>query len=123
VTGLSRSLRLGVCLALLGGGLAAQARPSDTRPASRLGFAPDRLARIDRFLQQAVDSNRIAGAVALVLRDGQVVYERAVGWADKEAGRRMTADAIFRIASQSKALTSVAVMALVEEGKPQKRTV
>jgi CubicO group peptidase (beta-lactamase class C family) len=82
----------------------------------RLGFAPDRLARIDRFLQQAVDSGRIAGAVALVLRDGQVAYERAVGWSDKESGRRMTSDAIFRIASQTKALTSTAVMMLVEEG-------
>jgi CubicO group peptidase (beta-lactamase class C family) len=117
MTGFSRSLWLGLSLALLGGELPAQARPSVAQPASRLGFAPDRLARIDRFLQHAVDSNRIAGAVALVLRDGQVVYERAVGWADREAGRRMTADAIFRIASQSKALTSVAVMALVEEGK------
>ena len=117
MTGVARSLWLGLSLALLGGEMPAQARPSVAQPASRLGFAPDRLARIDRFLQQAVDSTRIAGAVALVLRDGQVVYERAVGWADKEAGRRMTADAIFRIASQSKALTSVAVMALVEEGK------
>jgi CubicO group peptidase (beta-lactamase class C family) len=75
------------------------------------------LARIDRFLQQAVDSGRIAGAVALVLRDGQVAYERSVGWSDKESGRRMTSDAIFRIASQTKALTSTAVMMLVEEGK------
>ena len=117
MTRLSRSFRLGLSLALLGGGLAAQDGPSATQPGVRLGFAPDRLARLDRFLQQAVDSNRIAGAVALVLRDGQVVYEKALGWADKEAGRRMTADAIFRIASQSKAITSVAVMALVEEGK------
>jgi CubicO group peptidase (beta-lactamase class C family) len=99
-----------VCLAILP---QSPARAQGTR----LGFAPDRLARIDRFLQQAVDSGRIAGAVGLVLRDGQVVYERAVGWADKESGRRMTADAIFRIASQSKALTSTAVMILVEEGK------
>jgi CubicO group peptidase (beta-lactamase class C family) len=52
-----------------------------------------------------------------VLRDGQPVYEKAFGWADREAGRRMTTDALFRIASQSKALTSVAVMQLVEEGK------
>lgn len=103
-------------LALCAGtGLAAQTRPT-VKPAAQLGFAPDRLARIDRSLQQAVDSNRIAGAVALVLRDGQVAYERAVGWADKEAGRRMTTDAIFRIASQSKALTSVAILSLVEEG-------
>jgi CubicO group peptidase (beta-lactamase class C family) len=85
--------------------------------ASRLGFSVARLARIDSALQRAVDRGEIAGAVALVTRDGQTVYERAVGWADKEAGRRMTADAIFRIASQTKALTSVAIMALVEEGK------
>jgi len=55
--------------------------------------------------------------VALVLRDGQPVYEHAVGWSDKEAGRKMTTDTIFRIASQSKAITSVAVLSLVEEGK------
>lgn len=83
------------------------------------GFDKDRLARIDRFMQSYVDSNRIAGATALVLRDGKPVYERAVGWADREAGRKMTTDAIFRIASQSKALTSVAILMLVEEGKIQ----
>ena len=84
---------------------------------SAAGFSPDRLARIDPWLQRYVDENRIAGAVALVLRDGKPVYERAVGWSDKEAGRRMTVDTIFRIASQTKALTSVAILALVEEGK------
>ena len=80
-------------------------------------FAPDRLARIDRFMQDYVDSNRIGGAVGLVLRDGNVVYQHAVGWADKDANRRMAPDAIFRIASQSKAITTVAILALVEEGK------
>jgi CubicO group peptidase (beta-lactamase class C family) len=83
----------------------------------RHGFATERLARIDAFLQQAVDSSRIAGAVALVLRDGSVVYERAFGWSDREAGRRMAPDAMFRIASQTKALTTVAIMMLLEEGK------
>ena len=81
------------------------------------GFAPDRLARIDRFMQSFADSNRIGGAVGLVMRDGKVVYEHSVGYADKESARRMTSDAIFRIASQSKAITSVAVLMLVEEGK------
>jgi CubicO group peptidase (beta-lactamase class C family) len=81
------------------------------------GFSTERLTRIDRVLQEYVDENRIAGAVALLLRDGQPVYERAVGWSDKEAGRRMTTDTIFRIASQTKAITSVAVLSLVEEGK------
>ncbi|MGH7616356.1 MAG: serine hydrolase domain-containing protein [Gemmatimonadaceae bacterium] len=84
---------------------------------ARLGFDPPRLARIDTFMQHAVDDNRIAGAVALVMRDGEIVYERAFGWADKEAGRRMTTDAMFRIASQSKAITSAALLSLVEEGK------
>ena len=87
------------------------------KPALNHGFSPERLTRLDGFLQQYVDSNRIAGAVALVLRDGDVVYERAVGWADKESGRRMAPDAMFRIASQTKALTTVAAMLLVEEGK------
>lgn len=88
-----------------------------TAAAGRLGFDRGRLTRIDSALQGAVDHGEIAGAVALVLRNGQLVYERAVGWADREASRKMTTDAIFRIASQTKALTSVALMSLVEEGK------
>ena len=52
-----------------------------------------------------------------MLRDGKPVYEHAVGWSDKEAGRRMTTNTIFRIASQTKAITSTAILALVEEGK------
>jgi CubicO group peptidase (beta-lactamase class C family) len=87
-------------------------------PASAAGgFAPERLARVDRVFQQFVDADRLGGAVTLVLRDGKPVYERAFGWRDKEAGRRMTPDSIFRIASQTKALTSVAILSLVEEGK------
>lgn len=103
------------CLALfavavvLAGSLPAQA--------PKPGLAPDRVARIDKGLQQYVDENRVAGIVALVLQDGRPVYERAFGWSDKEAGRRMTTDAIFRIASQSKAITSAAVLVLVEDGK------
>ncbi len=97
--------------------VAAQRAPAARTPAARLGFSGERLATIDSALQRSVDGGTMAGAVALVMRDGRVVYERAVGWADREAGRRMTADAIFRIASQTKALTSVAVMSLVEEGR------
>src|SRR6266852_4108521 len=82
-----------------------------------LALDSGRAARIDQLLQRYVDENRIAGAVALVLRDGKPVYERAAGWADKEAGRRMSPATIFRIASQTKAFTSTAVLALVEEGK------
>jgi CubicO group peptidase (beta-lactamase class C family) len=80
-------------------------------------WSNERLARVDRLFQQYVDENRIAGAVALVLQDGRPVYERAFGWSDKEAGRRMATDTIFRIASQTKAFTSVAILSLMEEGK------
>jgi CubicO group peptidase (beta-lactamase class C family) len=81
------------------------------------GFSTERLARIDAVLQQYVDENRLAGAVALVLRDGQPAYEKAVGWSDKEAGRKMAPATIFRIASQTKAITSAAILVLMEEGK------
>jgi CubicO group peptidase (beta-lactamase class C family) len=81
------------------------------------GLAADRVVRIDRLLNRYVEENRIPGAVALVLRDGRPVYERAVGWADKEAGRKMKPETLFRIASQTKAFTSTAILALVEEGK------
>ena len=84
-----------------------------TAPAASRG----RLARIDSLLDRAVAENSITGAVALVLRDGKVFYERSVGYADKASSRRMTSDVIFRIASQSKALTSVSVMALIEQGR------
>ena len=94
---------------------AQPARRADIRPDN--GFSTERLRRVDAYLQGQVDSSRIAGAVGLVMRDGKVVYERAVGWADKESGRRMTADAMFRIASQTKALTSIAIMMLFEEGR------
>jgi CubicO group peptidase (beta-lactamase class C family) len=99
------------CAVVLGHEARAQRTPL------RHGFSAERLARIDSMLQRAVDRGEIAGAVALVLRDGQPVYERAVGWADREAGRRMRTDEVFRIASQTKALTSVGIMTLVEEGK------
>jgi len=85
--------------------------------ATRAGFSVERLKRVDALLQRYVDENRLAGAVALVLRDGQPVYERAAGWSDKEAGRKMSMDTIFRIASQTKALTSTAVLQLMEEGR------
>src|SRR5947209_1414084 len=92
---------------LLAATLALCAQPS-TKP--ELTASPDRLKRLDRVLQKYIDDNRVAGVVALVLQDGKPVYDKAFGWADKEAGRKMTADTIFRIASQTKAFTSTAVL-------------
>jgi CubicO group peptidase (beta-lactamase class C family) len=114
-----RTTRFSLILAVALSASTAHAQSTTTAPSARIvaGFDANRLRRIDQFLQSYVDKNEIAGAVAMVLRDGRPVYERAVGWADKESGRRMTPDAIFRIASQSKAITSTAILMLVEEGK------
>ncbi|HMC57119.1 MAG TPA: serine hydrolase domain-containing protein [Gemmatimonadaceae bacterium] len=112
----STACRVGFVTSLLWTAMAG-AQGTARGPAVDHGFSRERLARIDSFLQTYVDSGRIGGAVALILRDGSVVYERAVGWADKESGRRMAPGALFRIASQSKALTSVAIMMLVEQGR------
>ncbi len=111
-----QSLRLALLLTLAHAGTAlGQGLPAD-QP-ERLGFDAERLSRIDQVMQQYVDEGQVAGVVTLVLRHGRVAQAGAYGWADREAGRRMTTDALFRIASQSKAVTSVAAMTLVEEGR------
>lgn len=84
---------------------------------TRAGFSVERLQRIDTLLDGYVNDGRVAGIVALVLRDGKPVYEHAVGWRDKEANAKIAMDTEFRIASQTKALTSVAILQLMEEGK------
>jgi CubicO group peptidase (beta-lactamase class C family) len=103
---------------LAGAALAiAAALPAQSADTLKAGFSTERLARVDALLDGYVNDGRIGGIVALVLRDGKPVYQHAVGWADKEAGRKISMDTEFRIASQSKALTSVAILQLMEEGK------
>ena len=85
--------------------------------ASSVGMSNERLARIDIMFKEALDESQIPGAVALVARNGKIVYYKAFGMADTESGRVLKRDDIFRIASQTKAVTSTAVMMLWEEGK------
>ena len=85
--------------------------------AADAGMSEERLARIDAMLYEAIADDQIPGAVALVARNGRIVYHKAFGMADNEAGRNMQPDDIFRIASQTKAITSTAVMMLWEEAK------
>ncbi len=80
------------------------------------GVSVERLARIDTLVQRYVDQNRIAGAVTLVMKKGTPVHFKAYGMADREQKTAMKTDTIFRIASMSKAVTSVAVMMLVDNG-------
>jgi CubicO group peptidase (beta-lactamase class C family) len=81
------------------------------------GMSAERLSRIDDMLQHAVTSKQIPGAVALVARNGKIVYHKVFGMADNQAGQELKKDDIFRIASQTKAITATAVMMLWEEGK------
>jgi len=81
------------------------------------GMSSERLERISKAVQQSIDDKRLAGAVTLVARHGHVVWFKAQGMSDREAGKPMRPDSIFRICSMSKPITSTAVMMLYEEGK------
>jgi len=94
----------------------SQGLPTATRPED-VGFSSERLDRITKVFQADIDKGAIPGAVMLVARNGKVVYLQALGYQDREQHVPMKPDAIFRIASMSKPITSVAVMILVEEGK------
>ena len=81
------------------------------------GVSSQRLERIDDYLQRIIGENKIPGAVALVRRNGKIIYNKAFGFASVENKIKYQTNHIFRIASMTKAITSVAVLMLWEEGK------
>ncbi|HEX2860202.1 MAG TPA: serine hydrolase domain-containing protein [Lacunisphaera sp.] len=81
------------------------------------GFDPERLKRLDAVVETDIAAGRLAGAVMIVKRDGADVVLKAYGHHDVEGGVPMRTDAIFRIASMSKAVTTVAALMLYEEGR------
>jgi len=81
------------------------------------GMSTERLNRIDAMCKASVEDGNLPGIVALVARNGKIVFHEAYGMADNQSNRKMKKDDIFRIASQSKAITSTAVMMLWEDGK------
>ncbi|NTS42425.1 beta-lactamase family protein [Flavisolibacter sp. BT320] len=85
-------------------------------PASA-GFSAERLKRLDTMLTGWVERGRTNGAVALIARNGKIVYHKAFGFDDPEKKDPIRTDDIYRIASQTKAITSIAAMMLYEEGK------
>ena len=82
-----------------------------------VGFSSQHLQAMSVAFQSGVDKREIPGAVVLVARHGKIAYFEAFGYRDREAGAAMSRDAIFRIASMTKPITSIAAMILVEEGK------
>jgi CubicO group peptidase (beta-lactamase class C family) len=105
---------LGCLLVLATGQAAAQLPRGDAKAA---GFALEKLERIPAVLKEAVDKKQLAGGSALIARHGKIVYFTSVGMQDIEANVPLTEKTIFRIASMSKPITSVAVMILVDDGK------
>ncbi|MBV9783424.1 MAG: beta-lactamase family protein [Acidisphaera sp.] len=111
-------------IAATGTGAWAQATPPATAedPLPRaapedVGLSSARLARIADVLSADIAAGRMPGAVIAIARRGKLAYFEAFGWRDKSAGVRMTTDTIFNIASMTKPLTTVAALALQEQGK------
>jgi CubicO group peptidase (beta-lactamase class C family) len=82
-----------------------------------VGLSSQRLQRIRDTLQANIDKGFVPGAVLLIARRGQIASSEALGYRDREDGAVMTPDTIFRIASMTKPVVSVAAMMLAEEGK------
>jgi len=105
------------CLLVVASVAVAAAQDLPAAKPESVGLSSERLERITSKVQQTIDDKRIAGAVTLVARHGKVVYFKSQGSLDREANKAMRNDAIFRICSMTKPITSVAVMMLYEEGK------
>ena len=96
-------------------GLPADVLPRAQRPED-VGFSTERLARLTRITQEHVEAGRLPGAVILIARQGKIAYFESFGYRDRDRGLAMTPDALFRIYSMTKPITSVAAMMLQEEG-------
>ncbi len=83
------------------------------------GLSAERLSRIRQVIQSEIDANRMPGAVVIVARKGQIVHADTMGFQEKDAGKPLKRDAIFRAYSMTKPMASVVAMMLVEEGRLQ----
>lgn len=106
-----------LCVASLAAHAGTPVPPLPIAAPASAGFSAQRLKRLDRFMRDATDPKGYLGGVTLIARDGKIVDWRAYGFRDLARKSPMGKDAIFRIYSMSKTVTSVAVLMLVEEGK------
>ena len=81
------------------------------------GFSSERLMRIDKNVQQWINNNWMNSALVMISRNGKVIYNKAFGYDDADKKKLLKNDQLFRLASQTKAVTSVGIMVLFEEGK------
>ncbi len=109
-------LSIGLLGVLLSDAALAQPLPVADRPED-VGISSQRLERVRRQMKGDVESGRIPGAVLLIARNGRIASLDALGFQERRSQTPMKNDSIFRIASMSKPITSVAIMILAEEGK------
>lgn len=100
-------------------GAPASAAEARLGSAEQAGFSRERLERLDAWIEGQIARKRTAGAVVLIARHGKVAWERAYGLADIASGRQMRTDAMFRLYSMTKPITSVALLTLYERGRFQ----
>lgn len=113
----SRTLAAAVLVAVIGVAPAWAQGLSAAKTAEEVGLSGERLKRLSQVMKAGVDKGEIPGAVVLIGRNGKVAYLEAFGFRDRETKAPMKADAIFRIASMTKPVVSLAIMMLAEEGK------
>ncbi len=111
-----KHLRITTLLCMLAGQVLAQTPLPSTTP-EKMGMSANRLGQIDKHLQNYVDKRWVAGAVAIVARNGNIVYHKNFGQNNAEAKTSMKKDDIFRIASMTKPIVSLAIMMLYEENR------
>ena len=107
---------LGLLPVLLASAALAQSLSKAARP-EQAGFSSERLGRLHQQMKMDVENKRIPGTVLLIARNGKIATLDVLGFQDRGAQTAMKADSIFRVASMSKPITSVAAMILAEEGK------
>ncbi|MDX1581618.1 MAG: serine hydrolase domain-containing protein, partial [Alphaproteobacteria bacterium] len=111
-------MRAFVCAVVLALGSAWTAAAAELPRAApeEVGFSAERLERVTEWMQSYVDDTKLAGAQALIIREGRIAYFESVGKSDIARDTPVSEDTIFRIYSMTKPVTAVAVMMLVEEG-------
>ena len=114
---LTRAASLILAASLTLGAAAAFAQGLPTADPEAVGFSAERLGRVDALVEGAIAADQLAGAVALIARDGRIAHFSAYGMADIDDGETMQTDTIFRFASMTKPITSLAVMMLYEYGR------
>lgn len=101
---------------LLAAGISTAREIPTTKP-EREGFSSERLEKLTAHMNQRVTEGVMVGGMGMIARNGRIIYSETYGQADREAGRTMEEDAMYRIYSMTKPITALAVMMLYEEGR------